>query len=211
MKKKLAEELLRIEAVFLRPDEPFIWSSGIASPIYCDNRLTLSYPEIRKMIAEEMANKIMEKYPEAELIAGTATAGIPHAAWVSDLLNLPMCYVRGKAKEHGKGNQIEGKVATGQKTVVIEDLISTGGSSIKAAEALMNAGAEVLGVIAIFSYELEKSIQMFREAKLEEAVLTDYTTLIETAKEQGYINAEELEKLKKWRENPETLAWQENG
>ena len=156
MKKDIAESLLEIKAVSLRPNDPFTWTSGIQSPIYCDNRLTLSYPEIRRKIAAGLAEIITEKFPGTDLIAGTATAGIPHAAWVSELLNLPMCYVRSKAKGHGKGNQIEGNAASGQKVVVVEDLISTGGSVITAVEALREAGCNVLGVVSIFTYELEK-------------------------------------------------------
>lgn len=207
MKHQIAEQLLKIEAVFLSPNEPFTWSSGLKSPIYCDNRLTLSYPEVRKDIAEGLTKLIREEYPQAEMIAGTATAGIPHAAWVSDLLNLPMCYVRSKPKGHGKGNQIEGKVHEGQKVVVVEDLISTGGSVITAVQALREAGCEVIGVVSIFTYELQKGAEMLAEAGIHTVSLTDYSSLIDVALNKGSIEKEDLEKLKKWRENPANEAW----
>ena len=177
MKKEIAEALLEIEAVSLQPDQPFTWSSGLKSPIYCDNRLTLSYPEVRRKVADGLKNMISEHFPKAEMVAGTATAGIPHAAWVSELLDLPMSYVRSKAKGHGKGNQIEGKVTEGQKVVVVEDLISTGGSVIEAVEALREAGCEVLGVVSIFTYELDKGIQQLKSANITAYSLTDFTTL----------------------------------
>jgi orotate phosphoribosyltransferase len=202
MKEQIAERLLEIGAVSLRPNDPFTWSSGIQSPIYCDNRLTLSYPAVRREIAEGLKAMILEKFPEAELIAGTATAGIPHAAWVSELLELPMCYVRSKAKGHGKGNQIEGKAAAGQKAVVIEDLISTGGSAITAVEALREEGCEVLGVAAIFSYELEKGRQLLQEANITAYTLTDFSTLAIAAKENGHIQHSDIEKLEKWKKDP---------
>ncbi|MFY0759113.1 orotate phosphoribosyltransferase [Metabacillus dongyingensis] len=207
MKHQIAEQLLKIEAVFLSPNEPFTWSSGLKSPIYCDNRLTLSYPEVRKDIAEGLTKLIREEYPQAEMIAGTATAGIPHAAWVSDLLNLPMCYVRSKPKGHGKGNQIEGKVHEGQKVVVVEDLISTGGSVITAVQALREAGCEVIGVVSIFTYELQKGAEMLEDAGIHAVSLTDYSSLIDVALKKGAIEKKDLEKLKKWRENPENEAW----
>lgn len=203
MKKIIAESLLEIKAVFLRPNEPFTWTSGIISPIYCDNRLTLSYPEVRRKIAAGLAEIITEKFSGTELVAGTATAGIPHAAWVSEELNLPMCYVRSKAKEHGKGNQIEGKAEKGQKVVVVEDLISTGGSVITAVEALRQAGCEVLGVVSIFTYELAKGSQRMQEANITAYSLTNYSTLVEVASEKGYIEAGDMDKLMEWRKNPE--------
>jgi orotate phosphoribosyltransferase len=203
LKKEIAESLLEIKAVSLRPNDPFTWTSGIHSPIYCDNRLTLSYPNIRKKIASGLADVIKEKFPGTELIAGTATAGIPHAAWISDILNLPMCYVRSKAKEHGKGNQIEGKAEKGQKVVVVEDLISTGGSVITAVQALRDAGCDVLGVVSIFTYELEKGSNRMQEANISSFSLTDYSTLIDVASEKGYIEKSEWEKLMEWRKNPE--------
>ncbi|OMP68546.1 orotate phosphoribosyltransferase [Domibacillus epiphyticus] len=205
MKKEIAEELLRIRAVYLQPNDPFTWSSGMKSPIYCDNRLTLSYPETRQKIADGLAKLINEHFPEAEIVAGTATAGIPHAAWVSDVLNLPMCYVRSKAKEHGKGNQIEGKIDRGAKVVVIEDLISTGGSAITAAEALRDAGCDVLGVAAIFTYGLSKGDARLSDADLSAVALSDYDALIEVAAEKNYVASSDLETLKQWKENPD--AW----
>ncbi len=203
MKKIIAESLLEMKAVSLKPNEPFTWTSGIISPIYCDNRLTLSYPEVRRKIAAGLAEIITEKFPGTELVAGTATAGIPHAAWVSEVLNLPMCYVRSKAKEHGKGNQIEGKAEKGQKVVVVEDLISTGGSVITAVEALRQAGCEVLGVVSIFTYELAKGSQRLEEADIKAYSLTNYSTLVEVASEKGYIEAADMDKLMEWRKNPE--------
>lgn len=203
MKHKIAEHLLKIKAVFLQPKEPFTWSSGLKSPIYCDNRLTLSYPEVRKDIANGLAEIIKDKFPETEVVAGTATAGIPHAAWVSDVLDLPMAYVRSKAKEHGKGNQIEGKVEKGQKVVVVEDLISTGGSVITAVEGLRAAGCEVLGVVSIFTYELPKGKELLNQAEITAVSLTDYSTLLEVANSNGYIEEEDLASLKAWKENPE--------
>ena len=209
MKENIAQQLLDIKAVFLQPNDPFTWSSGMKSPIYCDNRLTLSYPSVRKDIAKGLVQLIREYYPEAELIAGTATAGIPHAAWVSDEMDLPMCYIRSKAKGHGKGNQIEGLASPGQKVVVVEDLISTGGSVITAVQALREAGCEVLGVVSIFTYELAKgSVQLDTEGITNHS-LSNYSTLVSVAKEQGYISAEDVEKLTKWRENPEDSSWME--
>ncbi|MGP1907429.1 orotate phosphoribosyltransferase [Metabacillus sp. JX24] len=207
MNHQIAEQLLTIEAVYLSPNDPFTWSSGLKSPIYCDNRLTLSYPEVRKNIAEGLSALIREHYPQAEMIAGTATAGIPHAAWVSDLLNLPMSYVRSKPKGHGKGNQIEGKVREGQKVVVVEDLISTGGSVITAVRALREAGCEVIGAVSIFTYELQKGTEMLEEEGIHSVSLTDYSSLIETALKKGSIQTEDLAKLKKWRENPSSEEW----
>jgi orotate phosphoribosyltransferase len=202
MKKVIAEKLLTINAVALKPNEPFTWTSGLRSPIYCDNRLTLSYPEVRKAIAQGLQAIILEKYPAAEVIAGTATAGIPHAAWVSDLLNLPMCYVRSKAKGHGKGNQIEGKVEKGQKVVVVEDLISTGGSVITAVQALREAGCEVLGVVSIFTYGLEKGKEAFEQEEIQSESLTDFANLVEVAIEKGYISKNDQESLLSWSDAP---------
>ena len=199
LERKLAKELLAIEAVALRPNDYFTWTSGIKSPIYCDNRITMSYPSIRKEIAAGMVEVIKEKYPAVEVIAGTATAGIPHAAWVSELLDLPMIYVRDSAKKHGKTNQIEGRVLEGQKVVIIEDLISTGLSSLKVAKALREAGAEVLGVVAIFSYELKKAQDAFEEAGVEYITLTNYPVLVEEAVAIEYIHQDDVEKLLEWR------------
>lgn len=202
MKHKIAEKLLDIKAVALNPNDPFTWSSGLRSPIYCDNRLTLSFPEVRKEVAAGLQAIILDKFPEAELIAGTATAGIPHAAWVSDNMELPMCYVRSKAKGHGKGKQIEGKADKGQKVVVVEDLISTGGSAITAVKALREAGCEVLGVAAIFTYQLQKGKEMLAEEHIEAYTLTDIEALTEVALEKGYIQEEDMNKLIEWRKDP---------
>ena len=196
---KLAKELLAIEAVALRPNDYFTWTSGIKSPIYCDNRITMSYPSIRREIAAGMVEVIKEKYPAVEVVAGTATAGIPHAAWVSELLDLPMIYVRDSAKKHGKTNQIEGRVLEGQKVVIIEDLISTGLSSLKVAKALREAGAEVLGVVAIFSYELKKAHEAFSQAEVEYVTLTNYPVLVEEAVASDFIHQDDVEKLLEWR------------
>ncbi|MCC2529051.1 orotate phosphoribosyltransferase [Bacillus halotolerans] len=210
MKQIIAKHLLDIQAVFLRPNEPFTWASGILSPIYCDNRLTLSFPEVRNDVAAGISKLIQEHFPEAEMIAGTATAGIPHAALAADRLNLPMCYVRSKPKAHGKGNQIEGAVQKGQKTVVIEDLISTGGSVLEAAAALNAAGCEVLGVVSIFTYGLPKAQEAFAEADLPYYSLTDYDTLTEVALENGNIHSDDLKKLQTWKTNPESKDWFKN-
>jgi len=208
MSEKIAEQLLEIEAVFLRPNDPFTWSSGLKSPIYCDNRMTLSYPTLRKDIAKGLVDLIKSEFPNVELIAGTATAGIPHAAWVSDLLELPMCYVRSSAKSHGKGNQIEGKITEGQKVVVIEDLVSTGGSAIAAAEALRNAGIEVLGILSIFTYELDKGKQRLEQANIKAVSLTNYSNLIKVALKKGIIEEKDVALLESFRDNPE--AWGAN-
>lgn len=207
MNKEIANHLLTIGAVTLSPTKPFTWSSGIQSPIYCDNRLTLSYPTVRKEIAQGLAQLIRKHAPDAEVIAGTATAGIPHAMLVADELDLPMVYVRGKAKGHGKQNLIEGKLPQGSKVIVIEDLISTGGSSIAAAEAIQQAGSTVLSVVAIFSYQLNSGAEAFKEAKLEAYVLTNYDTLVNEAKKGGLISEAEQKKLAKWRENPHNEEW----
>ncbi|OPA78491.1 orotate phosphoribosyltransferase [Paenibacillus selenitireducens] len=203
---QIAKQLLTIEAVALRPNQPFTWTSGIKSPIYCDNRLTMSFPEIRDLIAEGFATIIRAQYPDAEVIAGTATAGIPHAAWVAQKLNLPMAYIRDKAKGHGKENLIEGIIKPGQKVVVIEDLISTGGSSLKAAVAVKEAGATPLAVLAIFSYQLDKATTAFAEAGIPLQTLSNYTALMEVAVELGYVQPEDLATLKAWREDPTTFG-----
>ncbi|MBN3525990.1 orotate phosphoribosyltransferase [Paenibacillus apiarius] len=202
MERTIASHLLNIQAVALRPQEPFTWTSGIKSPIYCDNRLTMSYPDIRAAIAEGFASLVKEYASDAEVIAGTATAGIPHAAWVADKLGLPMAYIRDKAKGHGKQNQIEGIIRPGQKVVVIEDLISTGGSSLKAALAVKEAGAEPLAVFAIFSYQLDKAVSAFAEAGIPLRTLSNYSALIDTALELGVIQASDLDVLKAWRRDP---------
>ena len=202
--KAIAKDLLTIEAVFLRPNEPFTWASGIKSPIYCDNRMTMSYPAVRKAIASGLAAQIKEHFPVVEVIAGTATAGIPHAAWVADILDLPMVYIRSKAKDHGKGNQIEGRITEGQKMVVIEDLISTGGSVLEACEAAAREGANVLGVAAIFTYELPQGLNNFEKAQLPLVTLTNYSTMIDTALEMDYIGKEDIALLQQWKQSPQT-------
>lgn len=203
---QIASYLLKIEAVSLRPHQPFTWTSGIKSPIYCDNRLTMSFPEIRDYIAESFAAVIREQYPEAEAIAGTATAGIPHAAFVSQKMNLPMSYIRDKAKGHGKENLIEGLIKPGQKVVMIEDLISTGGSSLKAAQAVKDAGAEPLAVLAIFSYQLDKAVQAFAEAGIPLQSLSNYGALIEVALSENRIQEQDVELLQSWRSNPASFG-----
>lgn len=202
---QIAKDLLDIEAIFLRPNEPFTWASGIKSPIYCDNRITMSYPTVRRAIAKGLAAVIKTTYPEVEVIAGTATAGIPHAAWVAELLDLPMVYIRSKAKEHGKGNQIEGRIQPNQKMVVIEDLLSTGGSVLEACEAAKREGADVLGVAAIFTYELPQVQENFEQADLPYVTLTNYTALIESALETGAIQECDVALLQEWRKDP--AAW----
>ncbi|MFB9279967.1 orotate phosphoribosyltransferase [Cohnella cellulosilytica] len=202
----IAGRLLDIGAVALRPNEPFTWTSGIISPIYCDNRLTMSYPDIRDAIAEGFATLIRTHYPDTEVIAGTATAGIPHAAWVAQKLNLPMAYVRDKAKGHGKQNQIEGLIKDGQKVVVIEDLISTGGSSLKAALAVMDAGADVQGVLAIFTYQFALAETAFSEEGVELKTLSNYSALVDEALRRGTISEADVSLLQSWRENPQAFG-----
>ncbi|MFD0897254.1 orotate phosphoribosyltransferase [Loigolactobacillus binensis] len=200
---KIATDLLAIKAVTLRPEQPFTWASGIKSPIYTDNRLTISYPGVRRHIAKALVQLIRQHFPEVEVIAGTATAGIPHAAWVAAQLDLPMIYVRSKPKDHGQGRQIEGKIAAGAKVVVIDDLISTGGSVLKAVTAAQNEGAIVLGVCGIFSYELAASTTNFAAAGIPFYTLTNYTALVETAIDSGMIDQAKRELLHQWRRDPE--------
>lgn len=209
MKTKIAKHLLQIKAVSLKPDEPFTWASGIKSPIYCDNRLTLSYPEVRGDIAESLKDLILTHFEGAEVVAGTATAGIPHAALAADRLNVPMCYVRSKPKAHGKGNQIEGAVSPGQKVVVVEDLISTGGSVLEVVAALEEEGCDVLGVVAIFTYGLPKATAAFQEKNIPYVTLTDYDTLTEVALELKAIEPSAMNKLKRWRQDPSSESWME--
>lgn len=201
--QKIAQLLLEIGAVSLEPQHPFTWSSGMKSPIYCDNRLTMSFPKVRRQIAKGLAEMIREKYEDVEVIAGTATAGIPHAAWVAEELDLPMVYVRGAAKKHGKGKQIEGKIEAGNKVVVIEDLISTGGSVIEAVGALEQEEANVLGVAAIFTYELPKGEENFSIHHLTAHTLTCYSQLIEVALKMGSIQDKDIETLNQWKKDPE--------
>lgn len=203
--KQIAKELLSIKAVSLSPNEPFTWASGIKSPIYCDNRLTMSYPDVRKQVAKGLANLIKENFPTVEVIAGTATAGIPHAAWVAEELGLPMVYIRGKSKDHGKKNQIEGRIDQGSKMVIIEDLISTGGSVIDAAQAAKREGADVLGVAAIFTYQLPSGFENFKEAGIPFYTLTNYDELIEVAIENDYISQDDRLLLQEWKKDPS--AW----
>lgn len=200
--RDIANALLRIKAVNLNPKQPFTWTSGMKSPIYCDNRLTISYPDIRGMIADGFAELIRERHPDAELIAGAATGGIPHAALVADRLELPMVYVRSKPKGHGQGRMIEGVLHEGQKTVVIEDLISTGGSSLKVAQAVDEAGGRTLAVAAIFTYEFASAVEAFRAANVELHTLTSFSALIREAAASGAIDSEDLDLLGRWRDNP---------
>lgn len=204
--RQIATKLLEIEAVALSPKDLFTWTSGIKSPIYCDNRLTMTYPAIRDLIAEGFAAVIRERYPNAEVIAGTSTAGIPHAAWVSQKLNLPMAYIRDKAKGHGKQNQIEGRITPGQKVVVIEDLISTGGSSLKAGLAVREAGAEVLAVLAIFTYQFESALTAFAAENMPLETLSNYSELIQAALELGKIADSDIAALQAWREDPHSFG-----
>ena len=207
LEKEIAKELLSIGAIFLRPDEPFIWASGIKSPIYCDNRLTLSFPSVRTKIENGLASLINENYPEAEILMGTSTAGIAHAAITADILNIPMGYVRGSSKDHGRKNQIEGKLEKGQKVVVIEDLISTGGSVIDVVNVLRDAGAQVLGIASIFTYNMEKSKKKLEEAKVRNISLSNFDIMVEVAVEEGYIKPEDKEKLIAFRNNPNDESW----
>jgi orotate phosphoribosyltransferase len=204
IKHQVARYLLQSKAIILEPAKPFTWASGWRSPIYCDNRITLSYPEIRDYIRESFTRLIGERYPGAELIAGVATGAIAQGALVADRMNLPFVYVRSSAKEHGRKNLVEGRLLPGQKTVVVEDLVSTGGSSLKAVEALRGAGAEVLGMVAIFSYGFREAVDHFRDARVELTTLTDYHTLSEVALRTGDISEDQVEMLKAWRKNPAT-------
>ena len=202
--KKVAESLLKIKAIKLQPSEPFTWASGWKSPIYCDNRKTLSFPEIRTLVRDEFVKTVKAKYPQAEVIAGVATGAIAQGALVAQDLGLPFIYVRSSPKDHGLGNLIEGDLKAGQKVVVIEDLISTGGSSLKAAEAVRAAGAEVLGMVAIFTYGFPVSENAFKEHKVELTTLSNYNAMIETAVATGYVKEEQVETLKEWRKSPDT-------
>ena len=207
MKEEVARGLLSIKAVFLRPDEPFTWASGIKSPIYCDNRLVLSAPEVREIVESGIAETVKKYYPEAKSLMGTSTAGIAHAAIAAYKLGMPMGYVRGKAKDHGRNNQIEGRLEPGDKVVVIEDLISTAGSAIECVEALREAGAEVLGIVSIFTYGMKKGLDRMAEAGIENHSLSDLDTLVKVAVEEGYIKEEDEMKLLKFRDNPSDESW----
>ena len=203
----IAKDLLSIKAVFLRPEDPFTWASGIKSPIYCDNRLTLTAPEVRTHVEEGLAETVRKHFPEAEVLMGTSTAGIAHAAIVGHLMNLPMGYVRSGAKDHGRGNQIEGKLLPGQKVVVIEDLISTGGSCIEVVNALREAGADVLGIASIFTYGMKKGLKRLEEANVVNYSLSNLDALVEVAAEEGYIAAEDKARLIAFRNNPSDESW----
>ena len=205
--KDVAKGLLSIKAVFFRPDEPFTWASGIKSPVYCDNRLTLTAPEVRTLIENSIADVIKEEYPEADIIMGTATAGIAHAAIAAHILGLPMGYVRSGAKDHGRGNQIEGQLNKGDKVVIVEDLISTGGSVIDAATALRNAGAEVLGIVSIFTYGMQKGLDRLAQENLKNISLTNFDVISEVAVDESYIRPEDRERLIAFRNNPSDEGW----
>ena len=207
IKRLIAEDLLSIKAVFLRPEDPFTWASGIKSPIYCDNRLTLTAPEVRTDVEEALAFTIRERFPDVEVLMGTATAGIAHAAITAHLMGLPMGYVRSGAKDHGRGNQIEGRLEPGQKVVVVEDLISTGGSCIDTVNVLREAGADVLGVISIMTYGMKKGIDRMAEAGIEWVSLTNFDEVIAAAAENGYISAGDISRLKAFRDNPSDESW----
>ena len=207
MKQLIAEDLLKIKAVFLRPNEPFTWASGIKSPIYCDNRLTLSDTQVRNDVENGLAQLIKEHYPQAEVLMGTSTAGIAHAAITATILDLPMGYVRSGAKDHGRGNQIEGKLLLGQKVVVVEDLISTGGSCIEVVNVLREAGADVLGIVSIFTYGMKKGLERLAAAEVKNVSLCDLDTLVEVAADKAYIAPEDKERLIKFRNNPSDESW----
>ena len=207
MEKVIAKDLLKIKAVFFRPDEPFTWASGIKSPVYTDNRLTLTAPEVRLDVEQGLARLIQENYPEAQVLMGTSTAGIAHAAITAHLLNMPMGYVRSGAKDHGRQNQIEGRLEPGQKVVVVEDLISTGGSVIEVVDVLREAGAEVLGVVSIFTYGMQKGLERLAAAKVKNISLTNFDVVAETAAQEGYIRPEDLARLIAFRDNPSDESW----
>ena len=207
IEKVIAKDLFKIQAVFFRPDEPFTWASGIKSPVYTDNRLTLTAPEVRLDVEQGLARLIKENYPEAEVLMGTSTAGIAHAAITAHLLNMPMGYVRSGAKDHGRQNQIEGRLEPGQKVVVVEDLISTGGSVIEVVEVLREAGAEVLGVVSIFTYGMQKGLERLAAAQVKNISLTNFDVVAETAAQEGYIRPEDVERLIAFRNNPSDESW----
>ena len=207
IKIQIAKDLLKIKAVFFRPEEPFTWASGIKSPVYCDNRLTLTAPEVRNDVENGLAEVVRRFYPEAEVLMGTSTAGIAHAAIVGHIMGLPMGYVRSGSKDHGRQNRIEGHLEAGQKVVVIEDLISTGGSCIDVVEALREAGAEVLGVASIFTYGMQKGLDRMAAANVKNISLTDFDTIAQVAAEENYIKAEDIDRLLKFRANPSDESW----
>ena len=207
MEKLIAKDLLKIKAVFFRPEEPFTWASGIKSPVYCDNRLTLTAPEVRNDVENGLAELVKKYYPDCEVLMGTSTAGIAHAAITGHILNLPMGYVRSGAKDHGRQNQIEGKLEKGQKVVVVEDLISTGGSVIEVVNVLREAGANVLGIVSIFTYGMQKGLDRLASANVKNISLTNFDVIAEVAAEEGYIKPEDVEKLIKFRNNPSDESW----
>ena len=207
LERTIAHDLLSIGAVFLRPDEPFTWASGIKSPIYCDNRLTLTAPTVRTHVEEGLAELVRTHYPEAQVLMGTSTAGIAHAAIVGHLMNLPMGYVRSGNKDHGRQNRIEGRLEKGQKVVVVEDLISTGGSVIEVVNVLREAGAQVLGIASIFTYGLQKGIDRMNDAQVKNVSLSNYDALVEVALEQNYIQPDDVKKLQAFRQNPSDAGW----
>lgn len=207
LKKLIAKDLLKIKAVFFRPEEPFTWASGIKSPVYCDNRLTLTAPEVRTDVENGLASLIKENYPDAEVLMGTSTAGIAHAAITAHLLDMPMGYVRSGAKDHGRQNQIEGRLEKGQKVVVVEDLISTGGSVIEVVNVLREAGAEVLGVVSIFTYGMQKGLDRLEAADVKNISLTNFDCIAEVAAEEGYIKPEDIKRLIAFRNNPSDESW----
>lgn len=206
-KRLIASDLLKIKAVFFRPEEPFTWASGIKSPVYCDNRLTLTAPEVRNDVEQSLAKVVKENYPDAEVLMGTSTAGIAHAAITAHLLDMPMGYVRSGNKDHGRQNRIEGRLEKGQKVVIIEDLISTGGSVIEVAEALREAGAEVLGIASIFTYGMQKGLDRLAAANLKNISLTDFDCIAEVAAENGYIKPDDIKRLIAFRNNPSDESW----
>ncbi len=210
MEKQIAGALLSIGAVFLRPEEPFTWASGIKSPIYCDNRLTLTAPEVRDQVENGLMEVIRREYPDVEVLMGTSTAGIAHAAIVAHMMHLPMGYVRGGNKDHGRQNRIEGKLEKGQKVVVVEDLISTGGSVIDVVEALREAGAEVLGIASIFTYGMQKGLDRLAVAGVKNVSLSNFDVLVQVAAEKGYIRPEQVERLIRFRNNPSDESWMHN-
>jgi len=207
MQKRIAKELLSIGAVFFRPEEPFTWASGIKSPVYCDNRLTLTAPQVRDDVENGLAVLIKENYPGAEVLMGTSTAGIAHAAIAGHILGLPMGYVRGGAKDHGRRNQIEGKLEPGQKVVVVEDLISTGGSVIEVVNVLRDAGAEVLGIVSIFTYNMRKGLERLAAAEVKNVSLTNFDVIAQVAADEGYIRPEDVRRLMAFRDNPSDESW----
>ena len=207
IQKQIAQDLLSIKAVFFRPDEPFTWASGIKSPVYCDNRLTLTAPEVRTHVEEGLAKVIRENYPDVQVLMGTSTAGIAHAAITAHIMGLPMGYVRSGAKDHGRQNQIEGRLEPGQKVVVVEDLISTGGSVLEVVNVLREAGADVLGIVSIFTYGMKKGLERLENAKVTNISLTNFDVIAQTAADEGYIRPEDVERLIAFRNNPSDESW----